>query len=99
MVTYSEQFAHFLPVLLAFMIFISLGMLTIWAARREWRTKRIINIEAEAEQIFGSRRMAKGWMSQNNVALGCAPISMLDSARGVAEVRKALASITYGGSV
>lgn len=97
MVSYLDQFVRFLPVLLAVMIFISLGMLAIWAAKRERRTERIVNIEAEAEKIFGSQSKARGWMSQNNMALGCAPIFMLDSAQGVAEVRKVLASISHGG--
>lgn len=99
MVAHSDSFVRFLPVLLAVMIFIGLGMLAIWAAKRERRTERTVNIESEAEKIFGSQSKAKSWMSQNNVALRCAPISMLDSAQGAAEVRKVLASISHGGSL
>lgn len=64
--------------------------------------KRLVhksNIESAAREVFGNSDLAKQWMMQNNSALGATPLSMLDSDAGVDEVRKILASISYGGVV
>jgi len=60
---------------------------------------RVAEIKADAEKIFGSSEKAKRWMEQTNIALGKAPISMLDTEHGAGEVRKILASIASGGVV
>jgi putative toxin-antitoxin system antitoxin component (TIGR02293 family) len=60
------------------------------------RLARIAMIEAEAEQVFGDADMAKQWMTSDNIALGEAPLSLLDTDTGAHEVRKVLASIAYG---
>lgn len=61
------------------------------------RLVRIAMIEAEAEQIFGSRDAAKHWMLSSNLALGESPLSLMDTDAGAGEVRKVLNSIAYGG--
>jgi putative toxin-antitoxin system antitoxin component (TIGR02293 family) len=60
---------------------------------------RIAEIEAYAEDVFGSLEIARRWMHQNNIALGRTPISMLDTETGAAEVMKILESIAKGGVV
>lgn len=60
------------------------------------RLARIAMIEAEAEQVFGDAEMAKQWMTTDNMALGEAPLSLLDTDAGAHEVRRVLASIAYG---
>jgi uncharacterized protein (DUF2384 family) len=60
---------------------------------------RIADIDATAENVFGDLERAKQWMHQNNLALGGTPISRMDTEEGVAEVRKILSSIAYGGVV
>lgn len=61
------------------------------------RLARIALIEAEAEEVFGSPDLAKRWMLEPNLALGEAPLSLLDTDTGADEVRKVLAAIAYGG--
>ncbi len=63
------------------------------------RLARIATIEAEAEDVFDSDALAKRWMLEPNLALGEAPLSLLDTDTGADEVRKVLASIAYGGVV
>lgn len=63
------------------------------------RLARIAVIEAEAEDVFDSEALAKRWMLEPNLALGEAPLSLLDTDTGADEVRKVLASIAYGGVV
>jgi len=53
------------------------------------RLARIVLIQAEAEKIFDSPEQAKCWMLQPNLALGDAPLSLLDTDMGADEVRKA----------
>lgn len=60
---------------------------------------RIAEIEAYAEEVFGSFDMARRWMYQNNIALGRTPISILNTKIGAAEVMKILESIAKGGVV
>jgi len=61
------------------------------------RLARIAMIEAEAKDVFGSVDLAKRWMLEPNLALGEAPLSLLDTDAGADEVRKVLSSIAYGG--
>jgi putative toxin-antitoxin system antitoxin component (TIGR02293 family) len=61
------------------------------------RLARIALIEAEAEEVFASPELAKRWMLEPNLALGEAPLSLLDTDTGADEVRKVLAAIAYGG--
>lgn len=63
------------------------------------RLERLAIIEDAAEKIFGNADMAKQWIMRKNLALGCTPLSMLDTETGAGEVRKILASIAYGGAV
>ena len=63
------------------------------------RLARVAIIEAEAEDVFDSDALAKRWMLEPNLALGEAPLSLLDTDTGADEVRKVLASIAYGGVV
>lgn len=63
------------------------------------RRSRFEAISADAEVVFGSVETARRWMFQNNAALRGTPISMLNTETGTDEVRKVLASITYGGAV
>ena len=57
---------------------------------------RTAEIEAYAEKVFVSSVMARKSMYQNNIALGCTPISMLNTEIGAAEVMKILESIANG---
>lgn len=61
------------------------------------RLARIAATEAEAGEVFGSQALAKQWMLEPNLALGEAPLLLLDTDTGADEVRKVLASIAYGG--
>ena len=61
------------------------------------RLARIALIEAEADAVFGAPDLAKRWMLEPNLALGEAPLSLLDTDTGADEVRKVLAAIAYGG--
>ncbi|MES1998939.1 MAG: antitoxin Xre/MbcA/ParS toxin-binding domain-containing protein [Pseudomonadota bacterium] len=63
------------------------------------RLARIALIEAEADAVFGAPDLAKRWMLEPNLALGEAPLSLLDTDTGADEVRKVLAAIAYGGVV
>jgi putative toxin-antitoxin system antitoxin component (TIGR02293 family) len=63
------------------------------------RLERIAEIEAEAEDVFGGPEKAKRWLLKTNLALGSAPLSMLDTDIGTGEVRKVLSAIAYGGVV
>ena len=60
---------------------------------------RIAEIEDAAEKVFGNAEKAKYWMTQENLALGVTPLSMLVNDMGASEVRKVLASIAFGGAV
>jgi uncharacterized protein (DUF2384 family) len=63
------------------------------------RLVRTAAIRVSTEEIFGSPDQARKWMVQNNTALGTTPLSMQESDAGFEEVRKVLASISYGGVV
>jgi uncharacterized protein (DUF2384 family) len=60
---------------------------------------RIAEIEAYAEKVFGSSDMARKWMHQNNIALGCTPITMMEAETGENVVMMILESIAKGGVV
>ncbi len=60
------------------------------------RLARIAAVEAEAEDVFDSQELAKRWMLERNLALGEAPLTLLDTDAGADEVRKVLAAIAYG---
>ena len=62
------------------------------------RLARIAAVEAEAEDVFDSQDLARRWMLEPNLALGEAPLSLLDTDAGAEEVRKVLASIACGGA-
>lgn len=62
------------------------------------RLARIAAVEAEAVDVFDSQDLAKRWMLEPNLALGEAPLSLLDTDAGADEVRKVLASIAYGAA-
>lgn len=58
-----------------------------------------MEIESEAEEVFGSAELAKAWLTQENAELGTTPLVMLESEGGAKEVRKVLSSISHGGAV
>lgn len=62
------------------------------------RLARIAAVEAEAEDVFDSQELAKRWMLERNLALGEAPLTLLDTDAGADEVRKVLAAIAYGAA-
>ncbi len=62
------------------------------------RPARIAAVEVEAEDVFDSPDLARRWMLEPNLALGEPPLSLLDTDAGADEVKKALASIAYGGA-
>jgi putative toxin-antitoxin system antitoxin component (TIGR02293 family) len=62
------------------------------------RLTRIAAVEAEADDVFDSQDLARRWMLEPNLALGEAPLSLLDTDAGADEVRKVLVSIAYGGA-
>lgn len=62
------------------------------------RLARIAAVEAEAADVFDSQDLAKRWMLERNLALGEAPLSLLDTDAGADEVRKVLAAIAYGAA-
>lgn len=65
----------------------------------EKRLLRISDIKAAAIEVSGNSDQAKGWMVQNNLALGAAPLSILESDTHADDVKKILTSISHGGVV
>lgn len=65
----------------------------------EKRVARLKSLMADALRSFGNEEKAEKWMAQYHVAFGGTPISMLNTEFGANEVRKILASISYGGVV
>lgn len=63
------------------------------------RLVQLGQIEVETEEVFGSAEKAKAWLTTRNHVLNAAPIDLLDTAPGVAEVRRLLSAIEYGGVV
>ncbi len=62
-------------------------------------SKWLAKIESEAAAVFGSQARAMQWLAADNEALGCTPMSLLDSENGVTKVRQVLNAIAYGGVV
>jgi uncharacterized protein (DUF2384 family) len=54
---------------------------------------------ALAIETFGTKTMADAWLHKENFVLGATPISMVESASGLMEVKKILSAIGYGGVV
>lgn len=63
------------------------------------RGARLESLMVDAVMLFGNSGKAKKWMTQYNEAFCGTPISMLNTEIGTDEVRKVLASISYGGAV
>lgn len=63
------------------------------------RLVRVVKVEAEAEQVFGSSELAKQWLQKANRSLGATPLALLDTETGANEVRKVLTAIAYGGVI
>lgn len=63
------------------------------------RVMRVADVTRMAQETFGGREAAARWLKTPNLALrGAAPLSMLDTEPGAAEVRRVLSSIDYGGA-
>lgn len=63
------------------------------------RLKRMADIKAYAESVFGDSEKAHGWLTDRNLALGDTPLSMLATETGAKEVMKVLSAIATGGVV
>lgn len=63
------------------------------------RLKRLADIKALAENVFGDAEKAQSWLTHRNLALGDTPLSMLTTETGAKEVMKALSAIATGGVV
>jgi putative toxin-antitoxin system antitoxin component (TIGR02293 family) len=64
------------------------------------RVVRIAEVTRIAEETFGGPTAAAQWLTTPNLALeNATPLSMLDTEPGANDVRRILASITYGGVV
>ena len=65
--------------------------------RQSDRLFRVRRIASLAERVLGSRAKARGWLHQPNPALGSrAPLEMLHSDLGAAEVETVLRRIDFG---
>lgn len=62
------------------------------------RLIRIYRIEKLAEDVFGNGDDAREWLRTENLGLGSAPLSMLDTDLGAQEVSRILHAIAYGGA-
>lgn len=60
---------------------------------------RLGEITRRAEETFGSPKAAKEWLTTENLALGAAPISLIDTEAGAAQIRRVLGSIDYGSAL
>lgn len=56
-------------------------------------------IELLAVDVFGSKEKAQRWLSNQNLALGASPTSMLDTEVGREQVKRVLVAISHGGTV
>lgn len=56
-------------------------------------------VRKEATEIFGSEAKANHWLTTYHQVFDAKPISLLDTAEGVAEVMKVLGAIKFGGVV
>jgi putative toxin-antitoxin system antitoxin component (TIGR02293 family) len=63
------------------------------------RVVRVADIARLAIETFGDRQAASRWLRTENRGLGgVAPLSLLDSEVGGAEVRRVLSAISHGGA-
>ena len=60
---------------------------------------RLGEITRRAEETFGSPQAAKEWLTTRNLALGAAPISLIDTEAGAAQIRRVLGAIDYGSAL
>ncbi|MCD5361073.1 antitoxin Xre/MbcA/ParS toxin-binding domain-containing protein [Chromobacterium aquaticum] len=60
------------------------------------RLLRVISIASEVRETLGSDEQAREWLTRSHQELGCAPISLLDTALGAQMVRRVLQSISWG---
>jgi putative toxin-antitoxin system antitoxin component (TIGR02293 family) len=58
---------------------------------------RLGDIARRAEATFGDAKAAREWLTAANLALGAPPISLIDTETGATQVRRALATLDYGG--
>ena len=58
---------------------------------------RLGDLMRRAEATFGSARAARDWLTAANLALGGAPLALIDTEAGAAQVRRVLATLDYGG--
>lgn len=78
---------------------------TLYARRQKGRLSReqsdlavrLARVQATADQVFGSRAAAHGWLREKNGALGGeTPLSMLDTEEGGRLVEAVLGRIAHG---
>jgi uncharacterized protein (DUF2384 family) len=56
-------------------------------------------VRNEAIKVFGTEAKANRWLNTINLAFGIAPIYLMETQEGAAEVMKVLSAIQYGGVV
>ena len=59
---------------------------------------RLGDIARRAEETFGNARAARDWLTAENLALGGAPLALIDTEAGAAQVRRVLSTLDYGGT-
>ena len=62
------------------------------------KVMRLGEITRRAEETFGNAKAAREWLTAENLALGGAPLSLVDTEAGAAQVRRVLATLNYGGT-
>lgn len=61
------------------------------------QTKRTLDLQKHAEEIFGDAGIAQRWFNRPNLAMdGKAPVSVLESPNGYSRVKTLLDRIDYG---
>jgi putative toxin-antitoxin system antitoxin component (TIGR02293 family) len=60
------------------------------------RLYRLAKIESLAESVLGDKETANDWLKSPNRALGAAPLTLLDTEAGAAQVEAILTRIEYG---
>jgi putative toxin-antitoxin system antitoxin component (TIGR02293 family) len=60
---------------------------------------RLGEITRRAEETFGSAKAAKEWLTTENLSLGAAPISLIDTEAGATQIRRVLGAINYGSAL
>ena len=59
---------------------------------------RLGEIARRAEETFGTPKAAREWLTADNLALGGAPLSLIDTEAGATQVRRVLDTLNYGGA-